>query len=86
MSKRALIVGFFVLLFVLHQDSWWKEDARLVLGFLPISLAYHLVWTLLVALGWLFVARHLWPDHLDAETPPPGAPVPPPVPGERPPR
>ena len=32
MTKRALIVVFFVLLFVLHQDFWWKNDPSLVLG------------------------------------------------------
>jgi hypothetical protein len=67
MSKRALIVAFFVLLFVLHQDFWWKNDASLVLGFLPVSLAYHVAWTLLVALGWFFVGKFCWPEGLDEE-------------------
>ena len=65
MSKGTLIAGFFVLLFVLHQDFWWKDDARLVGGVLPISLAYHVVWTLLVAFGWFLVAKFCWPKKLD---------------------
>jgi len=65
MSKRTLIVGFFLLLFILHQDFWWKDDPTLVLGVLPISLAYHVVWTLLVALGWFIVAKYFWPQALD---------------------
>ena len=65
MTKRTLIVTFFVLLFVLHQDFWWKDDPTLVLGFLPISLAYHIGWTLLVALGWFLVAKFFWPKGLD---------------------
>ena len=69
MSKRTLIAGFLVLMFVLHQDFWLKGDPALVLGFLPISLAYHVGWTLLVALGWFLVARFCWPDHLDVEPP-----------------
>ena len=69
MSKRTLVTAFFVLLFFLHQDSWWKNDPRLVLGFLPVSLAYHVVWTLLVAFGWLLVAKFCWPDRFDEEPP-----------------
>lgn len=69
MSKRSLIVGFFVLLFILHQDFWWKNDPTVVLGILPISLAYHVVWTLLVALGWFLVCKFCWPHALD-EIPP----------------
>ena len=69
MSKGALITGYFVVLFFLHQDSWWKNDPRLVLGFLPVSLAYHVVWTLLVALGWFLVGKYCWPERLDAEPP-----------------
>lgn len=65
MSKRALIVAFFILLFILHQDFWWKNDATLVLGVLPISLAYHVGWTLLVAFGWFLVAKYCWPKGLD---------------------
>jgi hypothetical protein len=74
MSKRSLIVGFFLLLFILHQDFWWKDDPTLVLGILPISLAYHVVWTLLVALGWYLVGKYFWPHSLD-EVPPGPAPT-----------
>jgi hypothetical protein len=70
MSKRTLIAGFFVLLFLAHQDFWWRSDPRLVLGFLPISLAYHVGWTLFVALGWYLVGKYCWPHALDAEPPP----------------
>ena len=65
MLKRTLILAFFLLLFVFHQDFWWKDDPTLVLGVLPISLAYHVVWTLLVALGWFLVGKYCWPDSLD---------------------
>lgn len=69
MSKRTLILGFFILLFVLHQDFWWRDDPRLVLGIMPVSLAYHVFWTVLVAFGWFLVARFCWPHELDKETP-----------------
>jgi hypothetical protein len=67
MSKGVLITAYFVVLFVLHQDSWWKADPRLVFGVLPVSLAYHVGWTLLVAFGWWLVAKFFWPHKLDEE-------------------
>jgi len=75
MSKRRLIVAYFLLLFVLHQDFWLRDDPGLVFGLLPASLAYHVVWTLLVAAGWFLVTKHAWPDAFDrdvarAATPP----------------
>jgi len=68
MSKRTLIAAGFVVLFFLHQDFWWRDDPTLVLGVLPVSLAYHVVWTLLVAVGWFMVGKHCWPDQLDEES------------------
>ena len=67
MSKRMLIGLFFIGLFFLHQDFWWKNDPTLVFGFLPVSLAYHVGWTLLVALGWFLVGKYCWPQGLDEE-------------------
>jgi hypothetical protein len=67
MSRQKLIVVCFVLLLFLHEDFWWKSDPRLVFGILPVSLAYHIVWTLLVAVGWFLVARFCWPAGLDGD-------------------
>jgi hypothetical protein len=64
-SQRTLITAGFVLLFFLHQDFWWKDAPTLVLGILPVSLAYQVVWTLFVAGGWLLVAKQAWPDEFD---------------------
>lgn len=68
-SKRTLILGLFVVLFILHQDFWWRDDPSLVSGILPVSLAYHVIWTLLVAFGWWLVARFCWPQELDEKPP-----------------
>jgi hypothetical protein len=70
MSKRTLIAVGFVILFFLHQDFWWRDEPTLVLGILPVSLAYHVVWTLLVALGWFLVGRYCWPAEWDDESRP----------------
>lgn len=69
MSKRALIVVFFVLLFGLHQDFWLRDNSKLVFGFLPASLAYHVGWTLLVSFGWFLVGKYCWPERLEEEAP-----------------
>lgn len=70
MSRGALIAGLFVLLFVLHQDFWWRNEPALVLGILPLSLAYHVGWTLLIALAWYLVTRFAWPVASAEETRP----------------
>ncbi len=69
MYRKTIIAVYFVLLFILHQDFWLKNDPRLVLGFLPVSLAYHVVWTLLVAFGWFLVGKFCWPQQLDEAAP-----------------
>ena len=33
----------FVALLILHHDWWFWTDGRLVFGFLPIGLAYHML-------------------------------------------
>ena len=59
----AAVVAFF---YQLHQDLWvWRDARPLVLGFLPIGLFYHAVYTLSCsALLWLLV-RAFWPAHLE---------------------
>ncbi len=55
-------------LYLLHQDVWFWNAARpLVLGFLPVGLFYHAVYSLAVAgLMWALV-RFAWPAHLEAD-------------------
>ena len=56
----------FIMLFFLHQDLWWWDDARLVLGFLPIGLAYHAIFSIACSgLGWL-ATKFAWPSELEA--------------------
>ena len=76
MGKRVLAGLLVLTAFVLHQDFWWKGDATLVFGFLPVSLAYHVGWTLLVALGWFWVGKYCWPAGLDATAEDAAKPVP----------
>lgn len=64
-------LGWLVLLatlYALHQDVWfWREARPLVFGVLPIGLAYHGAYCLLVSAVLWLLTRHAWPAHLESE-------------------
>lgn len=60
--SKPVIVAIMVILFVLHQDFWLKDNGTLVLGILPASLAYHMAFTVLAALAWLAAVKYAWPS------------------------
>jgi len=65
-SGKALVWGLFLLMFVLHQDKWWWDDGTLVLGFLPVGLAFHAAFSLGCAvLGWVAI-KMAWPHDLES--------------------
>jgi type IV secretory pathway VirB6-like protein len=65
MSKKTIVFGYLVLLAILHQDFWLKNDGSLVLGFLPATLAYHMGFVVAAAIGWFFVIKFAWPKGLE---------------------
>ena len=65
---RRLVFGLIVLLAVLHQDYWWWDSIDpLVLGFIPIGLAYHAGVSIVAAIMWALAIKYCWPDHLEDE-------------------
>jgi len=59
-------IGTLVLL-LLHQDIWfWNNYETEVLGFMPVGLAYHAVFSIVAALWWGAVMKFSWPYHLEA--------------------
>ena len=53
-------------LFVLHQDLWfWNQAAPLVFGALPIGLFYHAAYTVAISLVLGVLVRMIWPAHLE---------------------
>lgn len=52
-------------LFVLHQDFFFWDDARLVFGFMPIGLAYHAAFSLVAALVWALAVAFAWPTDVE---------------------
>lgn len=64
--NRTLLAIAVAVVYALHQDFWWWREARpLVLGFLPIGLAYHAFYCLLVTGLMWWLTRTAWPSHLD---------------------
>jgi len=63
---RSIIWALVCALFLLHQDSWWWSDRSLVLGFLPIGLAYHAGFSLAAGLVWALACKFAWPDEIEA--------------------
>jgi len=52
-------------LVVMHQDYWQWDDATLVAGWLPQSLAYHAGISLAAAALWGMMLRYGWPHDVD---------------------
>jgi hypothetical protein len=49
----------------LHWDFWLWDARGLVLGFLPVGLAYHALYSLGAGILWFFFMRVAWPAHLE---------------------
>jgi hypothetical protein len=64
--RRPLLLVVILALYALHQDVWfWRSARPLVLGFLPVGLAYHAVYCIAVALVMWLLTRVAWPSHLE---------------------
>jgi hypothetical protein len=69
-GSRLIWTGV-VLLIILRQDLWFWNDPALVLGILPIGLAWHVGISVAAALLWLAATRIAWP--VDDVYPPSGS-------------
>lgn len=67
---RFVVVVLLVLLAIAHQDSWWRSDHHtLVLGFLPVSLAYHVGISIAATVLWGLACCFCWPHELESDQP-----------------
>jgi hypothetical protein len=66
---RKLVLTLLILgVYGLHQDIWfWRAARPLVFGFLPIGLAYHAAYCVLVAGLMLVLTAFAWPSHLEQD-------------------
>ena len=63
---KKLVWGMLVLLAVLHQDFWnWNRIEPLVLGFIPIGLAYQIGVSIAAAFLWLLAVHYCWPKDVE---------------------
>ncbi len=68
--KPALLVLMVALVYLLHQDFWnWRRWEPLVLGFLPVGLAYHAAYSVVAAATMAVLVRFAWPSHLETTLP-----------------
>lgn len=66
MKKPVLIsIAAFVAIFVLHHDFWNWSNANLVFGFIPVGLAYHAGYSIVVSIFWFLVTRYAWPHSIE---------------------
>ena len=62
---KWFIYSLAVLLAILHQDFWLWDSTKLLFGFLPIGLAYHILYSILAALLWVAAIRFAWPKQIE---------------------
>jgi hypothetical protein len=60
-TRRWLLYGALVALFVLHNDLWLWNDTRLVFG-LPIGLTYHVGFCIVTSVVLAALVSWAWPD------------------------
>ena len=63
--KKTTVAIVFVILMVLHQDFWNWDNSNLVFGIMPVALAYHAVYSMVVATFWALVIRFAWPKDIE---------------------
>jgi hypothetical protein len=64
-TKGKLAWGFVLLVTALHMDFCWWDSTAVVLGFVPLTLAYQVGITIAAALAWALVMRHAWPREVE---------------------
>ncbi len=71
---KHFVFALIILLAILHQDFWWWNDNdTMVLGFIPIGLAYHAGVSIAAACLWAMAVKFCWPTDLEAAVDPESA-------------
>lgn len=63
--KQLAVIAAFIVMLLMHQDFWlWKDDT-LVMGYMPVGLFYHAVFSIFCGvLGWAAI-KYAWPEELE---------------------
>ena len=59
-----LIIAIVVFAFA-HQDFWYWSSDTIVLGFMPIGLAYHATYSIGCACLWACAVKFAWPSDVE---------------------
>lgn len=69
-ARKWLLTLIVLAVYVLHQDFWnWNKAEPLVLGFLPVGLAYHAFYSLIAAATMALLVKFAWPKELESLQP-----------------
>ena len=63
---RAVLYAALAVLYALHEDAWFRDDPRLVLG-LPVGLTYHVAYCLAAAVLMALLVKLAWPARLETD-------------------
>lgn len=64
--KKFLLFLMIAIVYVLHQDVWNWKNGDVVLGFLPVGLAYHAGYSILAAIMMAVLVKFAWPKELES--------------------
>jgi hypothetical protein len=64
--KKILLFLMIAAVYVLHQDVWNWKNSDVVLGFLPVGLAYHVFYSVLAAIMMAVLVKFAWPKELES--------------------
>jgi uncharacterized oligopeptide transporter (OPT) family protein len=62
---KPVVYLLFLAMLILHQDSWQWDDQTLILGFMPVGLAYHAGFSLCCAILGGLAIKYIWPHELE---------------------
>jgi hypothetical protein len=64
-SASMILLVVVIVMAVLHQDFWAWDNESLVLGFMPVGLFYHAMYSLAAAGLWCLAIKFAWPHALE---------------------
>ena len=65
--KKKLFWISLVVLIILHHDWWYWSDGTLLIGFLPIGLAYHALISLAAGILWAIAVFYAMSEVFEAD-------------------
>lgn len=62
---RKIFYTLLLVLFLLHQDFWFKGDPSMLFGFLPVTFGWHIGFSVAASLLWAYACSSAWPTSLE---------------------